>query len=168
MSKVDVAIIGAGPNGLSIAAHLAARGVSFRIFGKLMDSWQQMPKGMHLKSEGNASNLYDPQSDLTLAKYSAAAGWEYADLGVPVPLANFIEYGEVFQRKFVRFASPFWRYPRLSARRQHAGYQAKRTRMPSNATPVSLVVHVSPAETGSARVSVPVVMISPAASGGLT
>jgi thioredoxin reductase len=101
MSKVDVAIIGAGPNGLSIAAHLAARGVSFRIFGKLMDSWQQMPKGMHLKSEGNASNLYDPQSDLTLAKYSAVAGWEYADLGVPVPLANFIEYGQVFQRKFV-------------------------------------------------------------------
>jgi hypothetical protein len=46
--------------------------------------------------------------------------------------------------------------------------QAKRTQMPSSATPVSLVVHVSPADTGSARVSVPVVTISPAASGGLT
>jgi hypothetical protein len=46
--------------------------------------------------------------------------------------------------------------------------QPKRTQMPSSATPVSSVVHVSPANTGSARVSVPVVTISPAASGGLT
>jgi hypothetical protein len=46
--------------------------------------------------------------------------------------------------------------------------QAKRTQMPSSPTPVSSVVHVSPADTGSARVSVPVVTISPAASGGLT
>jgi hypothetical protein len=46
--------------------------------------------------------------------------------------------------------------------------QAKRTQMPSSATPVSSVVHVSPANTGSARVSVPVVTISPAASGGVT
>jgi hypothetical protein len=45
--------------------------------------------------------------------------------------------------------------------------QAKRTQMPSNPTPVSSVVHVSPADTGSARVSVPVVTISPAASDGL-
>jgi type I restriction enzyme M protein len=45
--------------------------------------------------------------------------------------------------------------------------QAKRTEMPSSATPVSPVVHVSPADTGSARVSVPVVTISPAERGGL-
>ena len=49
----------------------------------------------------------------------------------------------------------------------HNSSQAKRTQMPSSATPVSPVVHVSPADTGSARVSVPVVTISPAASGGL-
>ena len=35
--------------------------------------------------------------------------------------------------------------------------------MPSSATPVSSVVHVSPPDTGSARVSVPIVTISPAA-----
>jgi hypothetical protein len=46
--------------------------------------------------------------------------------------------------------------------------QAKRTQMPSSPIPVSSVVHVSPADTGSARVSVSVVTISPAASGGLT
>jgi 2-polyprenyl-6-methoxyphenol hydroxylase-like FAD-dependent oxidoreductase len=29
----DVVIVGAGPYGLSLAAHLRARGISFRIFG---------------------------------------------------------------------------------------------------------------------------------------
>jgi cation diffusion facilitator CzcD-associated flavoprotein CzcO len=55
---VDVAIIGAGPYGLSIAAHLAAAGIEFRIFGSPMDTWRSsMPEGMVLKSEGNASDL---------------------------------------------------------------------------------------------------------------
>ena len=47
--KCDVAIIGAGPYGLSLAAHLKAAGVDFRIFGSPMEFWlQHMPKGMHL------------------------------------------------------------------------------------------------------------------------
>ena len=58
--RIDVAILGAGPYGLSIAAHLAQRGLSFRIFGKPMQSWLQMPCGMTLKSEEFASSLYDP------------------------------------------------------------------------------------------------------------
>jgi FAD-dependent urate hydroxylase len=53
----DLAIIGAGPYGLSIASHLAQTGLSFRIFGSPMKSWSgHMPRGMHLKSEGFASN----------------------------------------------------------------------------------------------------------------
>src|SRR5262245_36220236 len=56
----QVAIIGAGPYGLSIAAHLRARGIELRIFGTPMDSWRtRMPMGMFLKSEGFASNLDD-------------------------------------------------------------------------------------------------------------
>ena len=46
--------------------------------------------------------------------------------------------------------------------------QTKRMRASSSGTPVSFVVHASPAATGKARVSVPVVTISPAASGGLS
>jgi cation diffusion facilitator CzcD-associated flavoprotein CzcO len=62
----DVAIIGAGPYGLSIAAHLKVRGLDFRIFGSPMHTWlSHMPKGMRLKSEGFASGLYDPQSTFT-------------------------------------------------------------------------------------------------------
>src|SRR5271165_92404 len=65
-------IIGAGPYGLSIAAHLRHRGVPFRIFGRLMDSWKaHMPKGMCLKSDGFASNIYDPASEFTLRQFCA-------------------------------------------------------------------------------------------------
>ena len=47
----DVAVIGAGPYGLSLAAHLSAQNIPHRIFGKAMDTWStQMPKGMLLKS----------------------------------------------------------------------------------------------------------------------
>ena len=64
----DVAIVGAGPYGLSIAAHLRRRGVPFRIFGTSMQTWRyQMPAGMCLKSEGFASNLSDPEGSFTLS-----------------------------------------------------------------------------------------------------
>jgi thioredoxin reductase len=99
--RIDVAIVGAGPYGLSIAAHLAQRGLSFRIFGKPMESWLQMPCGMTLKSEGFASSLYDPKGALPLGRYCRERGLGYADLGLPVPLAMFCEYGLAFQRRFV-------------------------------------------------------------------
>jgi thioredoxin reductase len=102
MTTCDVAIIGAGPYGLSIAAHLKALGVDFRIFGSPMHTWQtQMPKGMRLKSEGFASSLYDPDSIFTLEKYCEQQGIPYADVGLPVPLETFISYGLEFQRRFV-------------------------------------------------------------------
>jgi thioredoxin reductase len=102
MNRCDVAILGAGPYGLSIAAHLKGAGVNFRIFGSPMHTWMtQMPKGMHLKSEGFASFLYDPQASFTLAKYCQERGIPYADQGLPVPIQTFIDYGRAFQQKFV-------------------------------------------------------------------
>lgn len=99
---VDVAIIGAGPYGLSIAAHLAGRGLEFRIFGSPMHTWRtSMPEGMVLKSEGNASNLYDPAEEFTLARFCADQGLPYQDLGWPVPLTTFIDYGIAFQQRYV-------------------------------------------------------------------
>ena len=72
---VDVAIIGAGPYGLSLAAHLAGQGVNFRIFGNPMHTWRSsMPEGMVLKSEGNASDLYDPDGEMTLGRFCKDAG----------------------------------------------------------------------------------------------
>jgi thioredoxin reductase len=101
-SVVDVAIIGAGPYGLSIAAHLAALGVTFRIFGTPMQTWlTQMPQGMRLKSEGFASTLYDPASACTLASYCSQQGLPYADVGLPIPLETFASYGQEFQKRLV-------------------------------------------------------------------
>jgi thioredoxin reductase len=97
----DVAIVGAGPYGLSIAAFLAARGIPFRIFGNPMSAWaNQMPKGMRLKSEGFASSLADPKSQFTLAHYCRQEGLPYQDTEHPVPLETFIAYGLAFQKKF--------------------------------------------------------------------
>ena len=47
--STDVAIVGAGPYGLSLAAHLSAAGVSYRHFGVPMNLWRTaMPRGMYL------------------------------------------------------------------------------------------------------------------------
>ena len=101
MKNCDVAIVGAGPYGLSIAAHLTAMGVNFRIFGNPMEFWlNHMPKGMHLKSEGFASSLYDPDSVFTLEAYCKEAGLPYGSIGRPVPLEVFSAYGVEFQKRF--------------------------------------------------------------------
>lgn len=98
----DVVIIGAGPYGLSIAAHLASFGVSFRIFGHPMSIWRDhMPKGMRLKSEGFASSLSEPSGQFTLRNYCQQKGITYDDVGEPVHIETFIAYGQAFQKKFV-------------------------------------------------------------------
>ena len=102
MRRPDVVIVGAGPNGLSIAAHLSQSNVSFRIFGKPMETWRvRMPYGMHLKSDGFASTLYQPQGRLTLGEYCRQRDLPYADIGLPVPLETFCRYGLTFQQEFV-------------------------------------------------------------------
>src|ERR1700740_87688 len=101
-SVVDVAIIGAGPYGLSIAAHLAAKGIPFRIFGKPMSAWStQMPQGMHLKSEGFASSLSHPEGKFALRDFCRQQGIPYQDTGLPVKLETFVSYGLAFQKQFV-------------------------------------------------------------------
>jgi lysine/ornithine N-monooxygenase len=101
-AAIDIAIIGAGPYGLSLAAHLGQTRRSFRIFGEPMRFWSRhMPRGMRLKSEGFASNLYDPKSEFTLEHYCKENGIQYAHIGLPVPLETFVGYGREFQRRYV-------------------------------------------------------------------
>jgi thioredoxin reductase len=98
----EVAIVGAGPYGLSIAAHLRAAGLSFRIFGFPMQSWREhMPPGMHLKSDGFASNLSDPKGSFTLRQFCAEQRIPYHDTKIPVRLDTFTAYGLEFQKRFV-------------------------------------------------------------------
>jgi len=99
---VEVAIVGAGPYGLSLGAHLRKAGVSVRQFGLPMQLWRDfMPEGMFLKSQGFASNLSDPDHTHTLEAFCKATGRPYADYGLPVPLDTFVAYGEWFREQLV-------------------------------------------------------------------
>ena len=99
---LDTVIVGAGPYGLSIAAHLRCRGIPFRVFGRPMDSWlKHMPKGMMLKSDGFASDIYDPEQAFTLRQFCAETGIKYADAGLPVHLETFSAYGLAFRDRMV-------------------------------------------------------------------
>ncbi len=100
----DVVVIGAGPYGLSVSAHLSARGVRHEIFGETMEMWSRhMPVGMYLKSEGFASNLSDPGGECTLERFCAEAesGYEYARIAAPIPVDTFERYGRWFQERLV-------------------------------------------------------------------
>lgn len=97
---VDVAVVGAGPYGLSLAAHLRSAGVRYRQFGVPMDLWRRrMPRGMFLKSQGFASNLSDPEGAHTLRHFCQEAGRGYGDYGVPVSLETFTAYGDWFREQ---------------------------------------------------------------------
>ena len=101
-TSIDVAIIGAGPYGLSISAYMRASGVEFRTFGEPMKSWKMnMPPGMLLKSHPWSSSLYDPASSFTLEKFCAERAIPYHDLLMPLPLETYIAYGEAFQKRLV-------------------------------------------------------------------
>src|SRR5271157_3631625 len=99
---IEAAIIGTGPYGLSIAAYFRRLGIPYRIFGRPMESWRShMPKGMMLKSDGFASNIYDPAGEFTLKQFCLARGIEYADMGIPVRLETFSAYGLAFRDRLV-------------------------------------------------------------------
>jgi cation diffusion facilitator CzcD-associated flavoprotein CzcO len=104
---IEVAIIGAGPYGLSIAAHLGHLGIDYRIYGKPMQLWDEhMPKGMSLKSEGFATNLSHPNGDFTLSTFCSTNNIPYEDIGLPIKLDVFVQYGMAFQRRFAAYHDP--------------------------------------------------------------
>lgn len=112
-TDLDIAIVGAGPYGLSIAAHLGRLGVNYAIFGRPMDTWlSHVPKGMLLKSDGFASSLSAPEemgsadNDNTLRSYCRRNGIPYDDLNIPVALQTFVDYAQDFQQRLVPLVHP--------------------------------------------------------------
>ncbi len=102
MKTLETAIIGAGPYGLSIAAHLGSLGRDYRVYGKPMDTWRNhVPKGMLLKSDGFASNLSAPSGGYNLRSYCASSMIRYDDFAVPVSVDTFVDYSLEFLRRFV-------------------------------------------------------------------
>jgi FAD-dependent urate hydroxylase len=96
---IDVAVVGAGPYGLSTAAHLLGRGLRVAVFGRTLELWREhMPKGMLLRSHSWATNLSDPRGDSGFDRFAEASG---QDTRYPVPLRTFVEYGLWFQQRAV-------------------------------------------------------------------
>ena len=96
---LETTIVGAGPYGLSIAAHLKAKRRPYGIFGSPMESWRKfMPEGMILKSEPFASNLWDPGRQFTFERYCRAHGLPYQPVGRPLSLELFLKYAEWFRQ----------------------------------------------------------------------
>jgi FAD-dependent urate hydroxylase len=99
-SLIDVAIIGAGPNGLGLAMHLSKRGIQHRIFGSPMQTWRDMPRNMNLKSLGFATSISTPDGTRTFPEYCRANGLEDYE---PIEFATFAQYGMQFQRDLVPY-----------------------------------------------------------------
>jgi hypothetical protein len=96
--EADVVIIGAGPYGLSLAAHLSARGVSFRIFGEAMRFWRDMPVGVNLKSLAFATNIAVPEKGYSFSSWCRKHGLEDFE---PCTMQSFAAYGLEMQKRFV-------------------------------------------------------------------
>jgi cation diffusion facilitator CzcD-associated flavoprotein CzcO len=87
-AKQTVVVVGAGPYGLATTSHLAAAGVSVRVFGEPMDSWSRhMPEGMLLRSRWQATHIANPHRLLSLDHFRQDRTVERLD---PIPLALFI------------------------------------------------------------------------------
>src|SRR5882672_8302128 len=94
----DVVIIGAGPYGLSLAAHLQARGVKHRIFGEPMRFWHNMPVAVNLKSLAFATNIYVPERGHSFPKWCVQRRLEDFE---PCTMQSFAAYGSEMQKRFV-------------------------------------------------------------------
>jgi FAD-dependent urate hydroxylase len=102
VSSTDVVVIGAGPNGLSVGAHLRDAGVEHRVFGNTMGAWQSnMPAGMMLKSEPYASNISAPSTGFLARDYCNQAQEAYHDRVFPLSREQFVGYGSWFANQLV-------------------------------------------------------------------
>ncbi|MDQ2982468.1 MAG: ATP-grasp domain-containing protein [Actinomycetota bacterium] len=94
---LDVAIVGAGPYGLSVAAHLPELRV--RVFGRAMDTWvTRMPPQMLLRSAWEETSLSAPGGKGSIDAWSAETGEQREE---PIPLAKFLRYAAWFRDRFV-------------------------------------------------------------------
>ncbi len=103
MDRIDTAIVGAGPFGLSVAAHASRHG-SARTFGEAMRTWRRlMPPDMLLRSDWEHTNLSAPGRAGTLEAWVQSGEAERLE---PLPLQHFLRYADWFQRRFVPESDP--------------------------------------------------------------
>ncbi len=98
LSATEVTIVGAGPYGLSLAAHLRAKNINYRIFGESMKFWHDMPAGLNLKSLAFATSIDVPYKGHTFPDWCRRNGLEDFE---PCTMESFTAYGLEIQKRFV-------------------------------------------------------------------
>ena len=94
---LDVLIIGAGPYGISLAAHAVAKGLNYRLLGYPMDFWKnQMPQNMFIRTPHELVNFSDPKGKFTLQRFSEETGTKIES---PLLRTIFVEYANWFIQK---------------------------------------------------------------------
>jgi FAD-dependent urate hydroxylase len=102
VSTTEVLIIGAGPFGVSISAHLRRLGVDHDIVGRPMDTWRNhMPAGMLMKSEPYASVIAAPRAGYKVSDYCQSHGFYYVDRVGPLTLDRFLGYADWYTEQLV-------------------------------------------------------------------
>jgi thioredoxin reductase len=102
VSTEEVLVIGAGPFGLSISAHLRALGISHQIVGKANGTYRShVPVGMNMKSEPYATDMATPKPGYNIAAYCAQHGLDYQDRLGPLTLERFLAYADWFTEQLV-------------------------------------------------------------------
>lgn len=107
MSNGGIVIVGAGPYGLSLAAHLASKSVPHRIFGSPMRFWSQIAaaaRERYLKSYCFGGDISTPKPGFSFADYNGPRGLETFE---PCSMGNFTDYGLWFQQNNVPWVEPF-------------------------------------------------------------
>jgi lysine/ornithine N-monooxygenase len=101
LRRVAIAIVGAGPYGFSLAAHLAARNIEHRIFGPTMQFWSEIAAAggeRYLKSYCFGTNISTPTPGFSFVDYCTPRGLETFE---PCSIADFAAYGRWFQQNNV-------------------------------------------------------------------
>ena len=103
VDSIDTAVVGAGPFGLSVAAHTSRNGTA-RTFGESMRTWRRlMTPDMLLRSDWDHTNLSAPARAGPLEAWVRSGEAERLE---PLPLAHFLRYADWFQRSFVPESDP--------------------------------------------------------------
>jgi hypothetical protein len=102
MPACEVLVVGAGPFGLSISAHLHGLGIEHRIVGRPMDTWRaHMPPGSQLRSEPYGSDMSAPRAGYDVPAYCRLHGLDYVARLGPLSIERFLDYADWYAKELV-------------------------------------------------------------------
>ncbi len=96
-----VAIIGAGPYGLSLASHLAYNNIPFVILGKPMELWRKHTfNSMNLRSDYATSEIDHPANRFQFERFCSDFNISLADVSGQLPVSIYRKYLDWCQDQF--------------------------------------------------------------------